>query len=227
MTREHYLQLLRELDDAILDMGNLVAHTMASCIEALEQRDIVRAKQLIEADSRIDDERHGIENQAMLLIATQQPLASDLRTIVSILTIATELERIGDYCEGIAKLTLRMAAEPELAPLTDIHSMSKITQRLIREALEAYRNRDVEAAGRVWMRDDEVDELYERVFREIIAQMATDPQTVRRGTYLLWVAHNVERMADRVTNIAERVPFVVTGDVAAFRNALTAQTLPR
>ena len=227
MTREHYLNLLRELDDAILDMGDSVAITIASCIEALEQRDIVRAKQLIEADSRIDAERYGIENQALLLIATQQPLASDLRTIVSILTIATELERIGDYCEGIAKLTLRMAAEPELGPLSDIRSMSQITQRLMGQSLEAYRNRDVEAAGKVWMQDDEVDALYEQVFREIIAEMAADPNTVRRGTYLLWVAHNLERMADRVTNIAERVAFVVTGDLATFRNALSAQTLPK
>ncbi|MBV9281603.1 MAG: phosphate signaling complex protein PhoU [Chloroflexi bacterium] len=227
MTREHYDQQLRELDAAILQMGDLVADTIVACVDALEQRDIVKAKRLIEADNHIDEERYDVESQALLLIATQQPMASDVRTVTAILTIATELERIGDYCEGIAKLTLRMAAEPELAPLSDIRAMAEITPRLLREALQAYRDRDIERAGRVWRQDDEVDELYERVFREILGDMVADPTTVRRGTYLLWVAHNLERMADRVTNIAERVAFVVTGDVAAFRGALQAQSLPR
>lgn len=227
MTREHYDRLLQELDGAILQMGDLVADTIAACMSALEHRDVAHAQQLIEADTLIDDKRYDIENQALLLIATQQPLASDLRTVAAILTIATELERIGDYCEGIAKLTLRMAAEPVLGPLANIQSMAGITQRLLREALQAYRNRDIEAAAAVWLQDDEVDGLYERVFREMVGAMVADPNTVRRGTYLLWVAHNLERMADRVTNIAERVAFVVTGDVASFRDRLEAQTLPK
>ena len=227
MTREHYDQLLQELDDAMLALGELVGSTIVDCVSALEQRDIVRAKRLIEADRQIDERRYDIENQALLLIATQQPLASDLRTVTAVLTIATELERIGDYCEGIAKLTLRMAAEPALGPLTTIHAMAEIVPRLLRQALQAFRDRDVEAAGSVWMQDDEVDALYEHVFRQLLAEMATDPTTVRRGTYLLWVAHNLERMADRVTNIAERVAFVVTGEVAIFRRRLEARTLPR
>jgi phosphate transport system protein len=227
MTREHYDRLLHELDDAILQMGALVSETISTCVAALEDRDVVRAKRLIEDDSLIDDRRYEIENQALLLIATQQPLASDLRTVAAILTIATELERIGDYCEGIAELSLRMATEPDLGPLTDIHAMAEITGRLLREVLKAYHDRDIEAAGAVWMQDDEVDALYARVFRELIGRMVADPLSVRRGTYLLWVAHNLERIADRVTNVAERVAFVVTGDVAAFRGRLEAQTLPR
>lgn len=137
------------------------------------------------------------------------------------------LERVGDYCEGIAKLTLRMAAEPVLEPLGTIHAMAEITQGLLSEVLQAYRNRSIEAAGEVWKQDDEVDALYEHVFWEVIGTMAANPTTVRLGTYLLWIAHNLERMADRVTNIAERVAFVVTGDVAAFRRGLESQTLPK
>lgn len=227
MTREHYIKQLQDLDTAILEMGDLVAETIGASVNALEQRDVVQAKRLVEADSRIDDRRYDIENRALLLIATQQPLASDLRIIAAILTIATELERIGDYCEGIAKLTLRMAVEPALGRLSDIRTMTGITQRLLRKVLQAYQQRDLIAAGEVWMQDDEVDALYEQVFRELIAEMADDPSTVRSGTYLLWIAHNIERMADRVTNIAERVAFVVTGDVTTFREGLEARTLPK
>lgn len=226
MTRDHYDKLLERLDLAVLGLGDRVAETIATSIRVLESRDVVGATRLIEADSLIDEERYHIENHALLLIATQQPLAGDLRTVAAILTIATELERIGDYCEGIAKLTLRMAAEPILGPLTDIRAMADITQRLLQQALTSYRDRDIATAGTVWMRDDEVDELYEQVFRETIAHMLTDRETVRRGTYLLWVAHNLERMADRVTNIAERVAFVVTGDIADFRDALRARSVP-
>jgi len=227
MTREHYDRLLQELDYQILEMGNLVASTIADCMDVLGHRDVARAQALVERDNEIDEKRYGVENQALLLIATQQPLARDLRAIAAILTIATELERIGDYCEGIAKLTLRMAAEPLFSPVNDIHSMAEVTQTLLRTSLEAYRQRDLATAETVWMQDDEVDELYEQVFRELLADMISDPASVRRGTYLLWVAHNLERMADRVTNIAERVAFVVTGDVASFREGLRAQTLPR
>jgi phosphate transport system protein len=226
MTREHYDALLKQLDEHILQMGELVADTIGRCVEALENRDVDMAQRLIAADSRIDENRYDVENHALLLIATQQPLARDLRTVVAALTIATELERIGDYCEGIAALTLRMAAEPVEGSLTDIRSMANITQQLLRQSLDALRMRDVEAAGDVWMQDEVVDDLYEEVFRKLLTEMSGDKSAIRRGTYLLWVAHNIERMADRVTNIAERVAFVVTGDVAAFRDKLRAQMLP-
>ncbi len=216
MTREHYLALLKQLDQQVIDMGALVADAIGGCITALEERDAGKAQSLIEADNQIDDQRYEIEKQALLLIATQQPLAGDLRTVAAILTVATELERIGDYCEGIARLTLRMAAEPDLMPLNDLQTMAHITQTLLHEALQAFEQRDLETAGAVWSRDDEIDELYEQVFRRLIAEMIVDTSTVRGGTYLLWVAHNIERMADRITNIAERAAFIVTGDVSAF-----------
>src|SRR5437868_1459899 len=190
MTREHYAELLHKLDEQVLEMGELVATTIGRCVDTLESLDVAEAQRLIEADTEIDDRRYQIERQALLLIATQQPLAGDLRTVAAILTIATELERIGDYCEGIAKLTLRMAAEPVAAPLSDIRAMANRTAELLEAGLDAYRDRDVEAAGEVWSRDDEIDRLYGQVFRSLIAGMIADKTTIRGGTYLLWVAHN-------------------------------------
>lgn len=226
MTREHYDAMLQRLDDQVLDLGELVASTIESCVNALDTKDAAAAQHLIEADNLIDDKRYEIERAALFLIATQQPLAGDLRNIAAILTIATELERIGDYCEGIAKLSMRMAAETIDAPMADIRAMSTITERLLRRALHAFKDRDLEAAGTVWSQDDEVDSLYGDVFQKLLAKMVEDRETVRGGTYLIWVAHNIERMADRVTNIAERVAFVVTGDVGAFREYRRAQSFP-
>lgn len=226
MTREHYQALLQGLDESIQEMGDMVARTVAASIEALAGRDANAAQQLIEADNDIDDKRYSIERDTLLLIATQQPLASDLRLVASILTIATELERIGDYCEGISSLALRLVAEPVELPLGDIQQMADVTERLLRAVLAAYRNRDLEAAGRVWAQDDDVDELYEQTFRKLLLQMTQDPSAVRRNTYLLWVAHNLERIADRVTNIAERIAFVVTGDVQTFRESILSRTVP-
>lgn len=226
MTREHYDTLLRQLDEQVLDMGKLVVRAIESSIDALDRGDVAEAQRLIEADTAIDKKRYALENGAFVLIATQQPTARDLRTVTAILTIATELERIGDYAEGIAKVTLRMAAEPMRTPMGDIRSMTGVTLRLLRSVLEAFERRDVEIAGDVWAQDDEVDDLYESVFRQVIAHMADEPSSVRCGTYLLWVAHDLERMSDRVTNIAERIAFIVTGDVAAFREELRAQSLP-
>lgn len=226
MTREHYDLLLRELDGHLLAMADRVADTIGQCLDALERLDIDAARSLVEADGQIDEMRYEIETRALLLIATQQPLAGDLRTVAAILTIATELERIGDYCEGIAKLTLRMSTEPVTATAADVRPMALLTQQLLRQVMQAYSERDVDLAGRVWAEDDAVDGLYAQVFRTVVGTMVDDRATIRSGTYLLWVAHNVERMADRVTNIAERVAFVVTGDIAAFRDRVRSQTIP-
>jgi len=183
MTREHYDGMLRRLDDQVLELGELVASTIESCVDALDDRDTAAAQHLIEADNRIDDKRYEIERAALLLIATQQPLAGDLRNIAAILTIATELERIGDYCEGIAKLSLRMAAETIDTPMADIRSMSTITERLLRRALHAFKERDLEAAGSVWSQDDEVDSLYGEVFQKLLAADGTG-QRNRAGRHV-------------------------------------------
>lgn len=226
MTREHYENLLHQLDDEILAMGGLVADAIGQSVDALERQDALLAQQLIEHDNLIDAKRYDIERDALLVIATQQPLAGDLRAIAAMLTIATELERIGDYCEGIAKLVLRIVGEGMPVPVIDIRAMADVTQELLHQVIAAFQNRDTAAAAEVWGRDDEVDVLYEDVFGKLLADMAADKQKIRQDTYLLWVAHNLERMADRVTNIAERVAFVVTGDIAGFRNRVRAHTRP-
>ena len=226
MTREHYNDLLRQLDEQTCALGDLVVQTIRECVITLDALDAGRAQALIDADTRIDELRHAIESQVVLLLATQQPMAGDLRLLVSMLSISTELERIGDYCEGNAKLVLRMAAEPVNGSLNDIRTMAQVTEELLLQTLQAFRLRDVELAGEVWLRDDEVDALYQQVFRRVLLEMVTDRATVRVGTYLLWVAHNFERMADRVTNIAEQVAFAVTGDVGVFRERLRSQSVP-
>lgn len=226
MTREHYFSLLEKLDASVDEMGQLVLTTIAASIEALETLDVIRAKDLIEADSHIDAMRHEIEEQAFLVIATQQPAASDLRLVTASSAVASELERIGDYCSGIAKLTLTMAGEPGGEPSQGVKSMSVITRELLRRALQAFRTRDVQTASAIWSRDDEVDDLYQKFFLAQIDEMVNHKKRVRRGTYMLWVAHNVERMADRVTNIAEAVAFVATGDVPSFREQIKAQSVP-
>lgn len=227
MTRAHYDQLLDQLDAAVADFGDDVIEAVNAGMSALCRRDIQDAARVIEADDALDRKRHHIEEQCLTIIATQQPAARDLRTLTGTLSIATELERIGDYSEGIAKITLRMAGEPASISFDEVREMSARTVSLLRDALQAYRERDMNRAADVWSGDDEVDSLYQDVFRDVIAGMVADPSTVREGTYLLWVAHNLERMADRATNIVESVAFIVTGDTEAFRSAALARVSPR
>lgn len=226
LMRDRYHGQLETLDGSVEELGNLVIQTIASSIEALEALDVVRAKALIEADDHIDSRRHEIDEVAFHLLATQQPTAIDLRLLTAIMTVTSELERIGDYCSGIAKLTLTMAGEPRGEPSQDVASMARVTADLLHRALAAFRDRDVQTAGIIWTRDDEVDALYQDFFRHQIEEMVNHRKRVRRGTYMLWVAHNLERMADRVTNIAEAVAFVVTGDVDGWRHELEAESVP-
>lgn len=220
MTRAHYDRSLAALRKRVLDMGEAVAGSIAASVDALQRQDTTLAQDLVDADAAIDQQCHAIEHDAFLLLATQQPTARDLRTVTAVTTIASELERIGDYSEGIAKLVLRMASEPVWGSLEDIAAMAAITQELLSDILCAFDTDDLSRAGEVWAKDGQVDDLYERVFAAVIADMSTDMMAVRRGTYLLWVAHKVERMADRVSNIAEQIAFIATGDVADFRQQL-------
>ena len=180
-------------------------------IEALKNRDLDLAHQIIADDQKINHKRFEIEEKCIELIATQQPMASDLRTIVAVLNIVSEVERIGDYAEGIAKITIMIGDEPPLKPLIDIPRMAEQTVDMLRRSLDAFVNRDAEVARKISAEDDVVDHLYDQVFRELLTFMAEDPKTITRATRLIWVAHNLERSADRVTNICERVVFMVTG----------------
>jgi phosphate transport system protein len=210
-TRTAFHNKLREMQDDILVMGSMVGKAIARSIEALKNRNLDLAQQVVEDDKKINQKRFEIEEKCVELIATQQPMASDLRIILAVLNIISEVERIGDYAEGIAKIAIMIGDEPPLKPLIDIPRMAEQTIDMLRRSLDAFINRDAKAARKISTEDDIVDQLYDQVFRELLTFMAEDPKTITRATRLIWVAHNLERAADRVTNICERVVFVVTG----------------
>jgi phosphate transport system protein len=210
-TRTAFHKHLREIQDEILVMGSMVNKAISRSVEALKNRDLDIAQQVVVDDKKINQKRFEIEEKCVELIATQQPMASDLRIILAVLNIVSEVERIGDYAEGIAKIAIMIGDEPPLKPLIDIPRMAEQTVDMLRRSLDAFVNRDAEAAKKISAEDDAVDHLYDQVFRELLTFMAEDPKTITRATRLIWVAHNLERAADRVTNICERVVFVVTG----------------
>lgn len=211
MPRTSFERHLHELQDEVLVLGSMVEKAIYSSMEALKNRDLELAKQVIADDSEIDRKRYDIEEKCIELIVTQQPVASDLRIIVAVLNIIIDLERIGDHAEGIAKIAVMIGKEPPLKPLIDLPRMAQKTGDMLRRSLDAFINRDAEAARKISKEDDEIDALYEQVFRELLTFMAEDPKIITRATRLIWVGHNLERSADRVTNICERVVFVVTG----------------
>jgi phosphate transport system protein len=192
-------------------MGNMVNKAIDRSIQALKKRDLTLAHQIIADDAKINQQRFSIENKCIELISAQQLAAGDLRTIVAVLNIITELERIGDYAEGISSVTIMIGDEPPLKPLIDIPRMAEITIEMITKSLQSFVARDVELAKQVVSMDSVVDALNDQVFRELITFMMVDPKTINRATRLIWVSHNLERAADRATNICERVVFTVTG----------------
>ena len=211
MTREVFNRSLREVQDAVLAMGSMVDKAIERSIQALRTRDAAMAHHIIEDDHKINQQRFDIEERCLILIATQAPMASDLRTLAAALSIIIDLERMADHAAGIAKIAIMIGDEPPLKPLIDIPRMAEISREMLRASLDAYVNRDMATAEQVALRDDEVDELYNQIYRELLTFMMADPGTINRATRLLWVAHNLERIADRVTNICERVIFLVTG----------------
>jgi len=210
-TRTTFHKHLQEVEEDVLKMGNMVVKAIERAIEALKKRDLTLAHQIIADDTQINEQRFSIEEKCIGLIATQQPIASDLRIIVAVLNIITELERIGDYAEGIAKIVIMIGDEPPLKPLIDIPRMAEITLEMINTSLQSFVTRDVDLAKKAVSLDSVVDGLYDQVFRELLTFMMVDPKTTNRATRLIWVAHNLERAADRATNISERVVFTVTG----------------
>jgi phosphate transport system protein len=194
-------------------MGSMVEKQLDRSVTALRTLDHDAARRVIEGDNDIDRLRYQIEEHAIELIATQQPMASDLRTIVAALSIIVDMERVGDHAEGIAKITLKHGDQPLLKPLVDIPRMAELARGMLHRALDAFVNKDAEAAERVAAEDDEMDRLYNQVYRELLTYMLNDPRTIDRATWLLWVAHNLERVADRATNICERVVYLTTGQM--------------
>jgi phosphate transport system protein len=196
-----------------------VSKAIARSTEALQNRDLKLAQQIINDDQKINQKRFEIEEKCVQLIATQQPMASDLRAIISVLNIITELERIGDYAEGNAKIAIMIGNEPPLKPLIDIPHMAEKTIDMLNRSLDAFIKRDADAAKAIIAEDDFIDNLYDQVFRELLFFMAEDPKTITRATRLIWVTHNLERSADRVTNICERVIFIVNGKMEEIKSS--------
>jgi phosphate transport system protein len=213
MPRESFERHLHELQDDVLILGSMVEKAISRSIEALKKRDLKLAGQIVAGDREIDLKRYEIEEKCTELIVTQQPVASDLRIIIAVLYIIVDLERIADHAGGIANIAIMIGDEPPLKPLIDIPRMAQKAIDMLHRSLDAFVKHDADAARQISAEDDEVDSLYEQVFRELLVFMMVDPKTINRATRLIWVAHNLERTADRVTNICERVVFTVTGKI--------------
>lgn len=204
------------LQDEVLILGSMVEKATLRAVDALKTRDLDGARAVDQEDVLIDRKRFDIEESALLLMATQQPMASDLRRLAAILHVVTDLERIGDYAAGIARICIQIGQEPLIKPLIDLPRMAEQSTSMLRRALEAFMARDVHAAEQIALEDDEVDALYEQVYRELLVLMISNPRVIDQATRLTWVAHNLERVADRVQNICERVVFVVEGRMREF-----------
>jgi phosphate transport system protein len=213
MARAEFERHLEEIQEDMLVLATMVHGAIERSMEALRRPDVTLARQVIADDVKINRKRYETEEKCLELVATQQPLASDLRTIVAVLHIIVDLERMGDHAEGIARLAVLLADEPPLKPYIDIPRMARICQAMLMSALEAFKDRDSASAAAICEQDDEVDALNDQVYRELLVYMLGNPQTIQRATYLTWVAHNLERIADRVTNICERVIYLVEGKI--------------
>ncbi len=216
VVRENYANQLQVLRDLVINMSSMVDKAIARSVDALRSQDFALAEQVIAEDKRINEARWSVEELALLIIATQAPMATDLRLISSVIHIATELERMADHAAGNAKIVLQTADEPLLKPLVDIPRMGDHCREMLGDSITALIGRDADAARATILRDDQVDDLYNQIYRELLTYMMADPATINRATHLLWAAHNLERIGDRVTNICERVIFAVTGSLEAF-----------
>lgn len=213
MPREALERELKRLEDEVLEMGAQVEKSLLESVEMLKQRDLEGSRRIMLQDRAVNQRRFAIESGCLITVATQQPMASDLRVIAAILHINDELERMGDYAKGIGKISLMIGTRPLIKPLIDIPRMAEKACSMLRRSLLAFVQRDVAAARAIPTEDDEVDALFDQVNRELLTYIMSDPKVIEQANLLMWVAHNLERTADRVTNICERVIFTVTGEL--------------
>ena len=202
---------LIQIRDDLLRMGSLVDQAIDRAVQALGERDVVLAQQVVDDDIHINSLRYTVEEGCLHVFATQQPMARDLRALIAAMNIAIELERMGDHAEGMAKTLVTEGVDAVGSMVVDLPRMAEITRTMLRLSMEAYQEEDVSKAQQAASLDDDLDQLYKQVFSALINNMAQDDLAVSRGTYLLWSAHNLERIGDRVTNICERVQFASTG----------------
>jgi len=211
MAREAFRENIKTLEQDLISTGEMVCKAINRSVIALQKRDVEEAKKTIADDRLINKKRWNIEEKCVRLFATQQPVATDLRELITVLNIVTDLERMGDHAEGIAKIVLMHEGLPLVKPLVNIPKMAEKAIDMLKRSLEAFVKRDDKMARVICNEDDEVDLVYEKVYRSLLSIMIEDPKTITRATYLIWAAHNLERIADRVTNICERIVYLVTG----------------
>jgi phosphate transport system protein len=213
MPRQTLDREIHHLQDEVLLLGSMVEQAMLNAIDTLKQRDKKAARLVYLDDERINEKRYAIENRVLILFATQQPIAHDLRLLAAILEVITELERMGDYAKGIAKITVRISDDETPIPTREITRMGDLAVSMLHRALSAFINEDVNMAYRIPKEDDLVDDLYNQVYHKNVNAMIANPEIIDHSSYIMWVVHNIERMADRVTNICERTIFIATGEL--------------
>jgi len=211
VVRQTFDEQLADLQNKVMALGRMVGDALVESVDQLKRRDLDGSRLLIDRDHTVNATRFAIESQALTLIATQQPMARDMRLLAAILDIASEMERIGDYAKGIARINLAIGEQPLMKPLVDLPLMADKARAMFDAALEAFENRDIDRARAIPKGDDEVDALYQQVYRELVSYITRDPTTIEQANLLMWAAHNLERAADRVTNLCERVVYTVTG----------------
>lgn len=213
MPRDTLDRQVNNIKDEVLILGNMIEQATLLSVDTLKNRDIRAAHELIEDDQLINDKRFAIENAVLILIATQQPIAHDLRILTAILEVSTELERMGDYAKGICKITIKMGESDIPIPIRDLVKMAELAVTMLHKGLSAFVNENLHLAQSIPLEDDNVDALYHKVYRHVVEVITANPATFDEAHLLLWVAHNLERLADRVTNICERTVFIATGEM--------------
>ena len=213
MSRDNLMLHIHQVQDELLLMGSLVEQATIQSVEALKKRDVKAATEVYHADTQVNEKRYAIENSVLILIATQQPLAHDLRLLAALLEVSAEIERMGDYAKGIAKVVIKLSDFDIPIPIKDIEQMATLALGMLRKSLSAFVTEDAVAAKAIPLEDDKVDVVYNRVLRHVVDLMVEKPQIIDHANLLMWVAHNLERMADRVSNICERTIFVATGEL--------------
>lgn len=209
--RESFKKHIQELNNDVVDMSEMVVNATSRSVKALGDRNVEEAKRIIEDDLLINNKRWEIEEKCINLIALQQPVATDLREIIAVLNIITELERMGDYAEGIARIVVMLGGEPLIRPLVFTPKMAEKAISMLKRSMQALVDRDAKTAAAICDEDDEVDKLYDEAYHDLLMMMIKDPTLISKATPLIWAAHNLERSADRVTNICERIIFLATG----------------
>lgn len=213
MTRKIFTQKIQNIKDEVLLLGTMVEDAVVKSVQSLKTRDVRQAKQIYQHDIELNDKRFSIENAILIVIATQQPMARDLRQLASMLDVISELERMGDYAKGIAKVTVKLQNVDLNIPMKEIEKMSELAVGMLGKALTAFINEDSHTASQIPYEDDAVDRLYVDIYHHSVNLMMTEPHNVDNANLIMWVAHNLERLADRVTNICERTVFIATGEL--------------